>query len=123
MEVRDGVPHRVVLQVAHVRLAGRVRQHLEHVGLRRVCGLVVGDLPGALALPDLLPLGLDGMRVEPPFTHGRAEVSAGAVKHRIRPAPELVFVSRCRAIYFVWNRPRMGSVRLYTSRSITNSGL
>ena len=33
MEVRDGVADRVDLQVADVRLAARVREHLQHVGL------------------------------------------------------------------------------------------
>ena len=37
----------------------RVGQHLEHVGPRRARRVVVGDLPGALARPDRLPLRLD----------------------------------------------------------------
>ena len=78
VEVRDRVAHRVVLQVPHVRLARGVGQHLEHVGLRRAVAVVVGDLPGALALPDRLPLGLDGVRVVAALGHGSAEVSAGA---------------------------------------------
>ena len=35
VEVRDRVAHRVDLQVADVRLAARVREHHEHVGVRR----------------------------------------------------------------------------------------
>ncbi len=57
-EVRDRVADRVDLQVADVRLAGGVRQHLEHVRLRALVG-VVGDLPRALLGPQGLPLGLD----------------------------------------------------------------
>ena len=39
-------------------LPRRVGEHLEHVGLRPLVGLV-RDLPGVLVGPDLLPLGLD----------------------------------------------------------------
>ncbi len=62
-EVGDRVAHRVALEVADVGLPRRVGQHLQHVGLR--LGLVVsrlagiGDLPGLLVSPDLLPLSLD----------------------------------------------------------------
>src|SRR6185436_9709112 len=56
------VPDRVVLQVPDVRLSARVRQHLEHVRLGLVRD-VIRDDPGALVLPDLLPLGLDRLRV------------------------------------------------------------
>ena len=65
--VGERVAHRVVLQVADVGLARRVGQHLEHVALghvgieSRLAG--VGDLPGPLALPHLLPLALDRARV------------------------------------------------------------
>ena len=64
VEVGDRVADRIVLQVPDVGLAGRVRQHLEHVGLpvRRVI-VVVGHLPRALALPDRLPFRLDRARV------------------------------------------------------------
>src|SRR5690349_17092824 len=62
-EVRDGVADRVVLEVADVRFAGRVREHLEHVGLRLrsvKAGLAgVWNLPGALVSPDGLPAALD----------------------------------------------------------------
>ncbi len=63
----DHVAHRVVLDVAHVQLAGRVREHLEHV--RQVVGGLagggVGHVEDALALPDLLPSSLDGGRIVP----------------------------------------------------------
>ena len=71
MEVGDRVADGVVLQVPHVGLAARVRQHLEHVVLRAVHGVVVADVPRLLALPDLLPLGLDPMRLVPVLCHGR----------------------------------------------------
>ena len=68
VEVRDRVAERVVLQMADVRLAARVRQHLEHVRLLApvnvaVVRRLVGDLPRVLARPQLLPLGLDLLRV------------------------------------------------------------
>ena len=63
-EVGDGVADRVVLEVADVGLARRVGEHLEDVrlGLRGVeTGIAwVGDLPGALGIPDGLPARLDG---------------------------------------------------------------
>jgi hypothetical protein len=72
-EVGEHVAHRVVLQVAHVGLARGVRQHLEHValrGVRFVAGIAwVRHLPGALRLPDLLPLALDRARVVPIVAH------------------------------------------------------
>ncbi len=58
-EVRDRVPEGVVLQVTDVRLAARVREHLEHVGLLRRAAGLVRHLPGVLARPQLLPLGLN----------------------------------------------------------------
>ncbi len=62
-EVGDRVADRVALEVADVGLPGGVGQHLQHVGLRLVgleAGLPgVGDLPGLLLGPDLLPLRLD----------------------------------------------------------------
>ena len=66
-EVGDRVADRVVLQVADVRLARGVGQHLEHVGLR-LRGVEPGlagvrDLPGALGVPDLLPAALDRVGV------------------------------------------------------------
>ena len=77
VEVRDGVADGVDLQVPDVRLAAGVRQHLEHVGLRpRVVG-VVGDLPGVLVRPHLLPAGLDLGRVVAVVGHlGREDTSA-----------------------------------------------
>jgi hypothetical protein len=96
VEVRHRVPDGVVLQVPHVRLARRVREHLQHVGLLFPVDLVVGDLPRALALPDLLPLGLDGTRVVAVLAHASAEVSAAPVWRPVRPQHELVFVFECR---------------------------
>ncbi len=58
MEMGDGVADRVDLEVADVGLTRRVREHLQDVALLPVVRLV-GDLPGALGLPDLLPAGLD----------------------------------------------------------------
>ena len=64
VKVRDRVAQRVVLEMADVGLAARVRQHLQHVGLlarvvlAEVIG-IVGHLPGALPFPQALPLGLD----------------------------------------------------------------
>jgi hypothetical protein len=77
VEVRDGVAERVVLQVADVRLAARIRQHLEHVGLLDV-DVLVADLPRALARPDLLPLGLDRARVVTSVGHQSLQVTCGA---------------------------------------------
>ncbi len=66
-EVRDRVADRVHLEVTDVRLAARVRKHLEHVrGQRRRlagCGRIVGNLPRALVRPHRLPAGLDLGRV------------------------------------------------------------
>ena len=66
-EVGDRVADRVALEMADVGLARGVGQHLQHVGLRlRVveAGLArVGDLPGPLLGPDLLPLALDRLRL------------------------------------------------------------
>ena len=74
VEVRDRVAERVVLQVPDVRLAARVGQHLEDVGLLTVVAVLVGHrvvrhLPRALARPHLLPLGFDLLGVIAPFRH------------------------------------------------------
>ena len=65
-DVREDVAERVVLDVPHVELARRVREHLEHVRVLLVevarVGRV-GDVERALALPDVLPLQLDCLRV------------------------------------------------------------
>ena len=66
-EVGDRVADRVGLQVADVRLARGVGQHLEHVALRlrrvELRGPGVRDHPGVLRLPDELPLALDRLGV------------------------------------------------------------
>src|SRR5437879_3012119 len=73
-EVGDRVADRIGLQVAHVRLAARVGQHLEHIGLRLravEAGLAgVGHFPGALVGPQLLPAALDRVRVVSARLHG-----------------------------------------------------
>ena len=73
VEVRDRVADRVDLQVADVRLAARIGQHLEHVGRRPRVRAVVGDLPRALVGPHLLPAGLDLGGVVAVLGHQRAE--------------------------------------------------
>src|SRR4051794_33117579 len=60
--MRDRVTDRVVLQMPHVGLARRVREHLEHVGARRPV-IDVRNFPGALALPDRLPSAFDLVRL------------------------------------------------------------
>src|SRR5215211_1083055 len=66
-EVGDRVAEGVVLEVADVRIAGGVRQHLEDVALR--LGFVeaglpgVRNLPGALVGPYRLPAGLNRLWV------------------------------------------------------------
>jgi hypothetical protein len=88
-EVGHGVADRVRLEVPDVRLAGGVRKHLQHVGLRSLAGLPLGlvrDLPGALVGPDPLPLGLDQLRVVASL-HAECEVNgvpAGRAAHRPR---------------------------------------
>ena len=88
-EVGDRVAERVVLQMADVRLAGGVREHLEHVGLRLrvvepgVAG--VGHLPGPLLVPQRLPARLDLTRVV--RRHGGDS----------RPRPEVTHGSRRRS--------------------------
>src|SRR4029079_18397958 len=66
-DVRDDVSERVVEDVAHVQLARRRREHLEHVRVlpRRIVGRRVRDDESAFALPFGLPLGLDRLRVVP----------------------------------------------------------
>ena len=62
-EVGDGVADGVDLEVAYVRLAGGVGQHLEDVGLGafvvEAVGAGIRHLPGVLVLPDRLPAALD----------------------------------------------------------------
>ena len=57
--VGDRVAQGIVLEVADVRLATGVREHLEHIGVVGGVVRVVGDLPRVLARPQLLPLGFD----------------------------------------------------------------
>ena len=78
-EVRDRVADRVVLEVAHVRLAARVGQHLEHVARRRAAA--VGHLPGALGLPHRLPAGLDLARVIDALAHLGSQTSSSRSRH------------------------------------------
>ena len=81
VEVGHRVADRVVLQVADVRLARGVRQHLQHVGLLGLAGDgVVGHLPRLLALPQRLPAGLDRARVVAMLGHAEREVS-GSSQH------------------------------------------
>ena len=84
--VGECVSHRVGLQVTNVRLAAGIGQHLEHVGVLPgravagqfgatvICGCV-GDLPGALVRPDLLPPLLYLTRLVAIFCHRRSQVS------------------------------------------------
>ena len=76
-EVRDGVTDGVVLQVPHVGLAGRVREHLEHVGARGPV-VDVGDFPGALALPDRLPFAFDLVRLVTMLGHWARRLASNA---------------------------------------------
>src|SRR5487761_1138809 len=78
----DDVADRVVLQVADVRLAARVRQLLEDVG-PVFSGRAGGDLPGALGLPQPLPARLDRVRVEL-VEHGELPGAAVFLAHRPR---------------------------------------
>src|SRR5262249_8395160 len=59
MEVGDGVADGIDLEVADVRLAARIRQHLEDVGAVDTGALVIVDLPRALLRPHALPARLD----------------------------------------------------------------
>src|SRR3954451_12916545 len=73
--LRDRIADRVVLQVADVRLAAGVREHLQDVhGIRRA-RVVIGHLPGALLGPDLLPLGLDLGGLVATLCHGSLSLS------------------------------------------------
>ena len=89
-EVRDRVTDRVVLQVPHVGLAGRVREHLEHVGAR---GPVVDvrNFPGALALPDRLPFAFDLVRLVTMLGHWARRLAPAATARGARLRGELAF--------------------------------
>ena len=56
-----GIADGVVARVAHVQVARRIREHLEHVLLGLACVGVDGKEVGVL--PGLHPLGLNGLRV------------------------------------------------------------
>ncbi len=62
-EVRDDVAQHVVADMPHVEVAGRIREHLEDVGLPGVAlelvGVRIRHLEGTLVLPDALPLLFD----------------------------------------------------------------
>jgi hypothetical protein len=64
-DVRNDVSERVVEHVAHVQLAGRIREHLEHVRVPMGCvlGRGVGNDESAFALPFGLPLDLDRLGI------------------------------------------------------------
>ena len=71
-DMGEDVAEGVVEDVAHVQLAGRVREHLEDVGRASVRGdtrVRVRDLERALGVPDGLPLGLDGLGLVPLQLH------------------------------------------------------
>ena len=94
-EVRDGVADRVALEVADVRLAARIGKHLEHVG--RLARRVVGDVPGALGLPDRLPAGLDLGGVVVALSHGIQRIwSRGAADRRGNTQPQVDGWGYCR---------------------------
>ena len=88
---RDDVAHRVVLDVPHVQLAGRVRQHLQHVHQPRLvlAGLRVGHLVDALVLPDGLPFGLDCCGVVSIHKLGSLEADAAGAAARARALLQL----------------------------------
>ena len=67
------VAQRVVPHVAHVDRARRVRVHAQVVELRALIALV--DLVRAALVPDLLPLGLEGLDVVP-LAHRRGSLPA-----------------------------------------------
>ena len=96
MEVGDRVADGVALQVADVRLAARVGQHLEHVGVRWRSSAVgrgraaagrclVGYLPGALARPQLLPAWLDLLGVVAVLCHRQSQVSGRPARRPAAP--------------------------------------
>src|SRR5580704_12236096 len=100
-EVGDRVTDRVVLQMTDMRLAARVRQHLEDVRVtRRVVGRlgpageVVGHLPRVLALPQRLPPGLDRRWVVARVAHSVPEVTWVSRPHPrpIRPTDMRTYV-------------------------------
>ena len=89
-ELRDDLAEHVVAHVPHVELARGVREHLEHVRLGAHLGSTgltgIGDVEGALALPGLLPLGLDRLRVVPLHVHSsiRLQIRKSLSSERLR---------------------------------------
>jgi hypothetical protein len=85
--VRDHVTERVVQDVAHVQLAGRVRKHLQDVRLLlvRFRGRHLGIRDGerALPLPNFLPLALYGLGVVT-LQHGSLNEKASLSRGRGR---------------------------------------
>ncbi len=89
-DVTEHVAERVVEDVPHVELARGVREHLEDVRPGavvdggRISG--VGDDERLLALPHLLPLALDGLRVVPLHgSHDRTEAPRDTVPRWSHP--------------------------------------
>ena len=68
------VAERIVFRVADVQIAGRIREHLEHVVLR--ARIVVVRAVELVGLPTLLPLALDGTEIVA-LGHRTAIVHAG----------------------------------------------
>ena len=67
-EVHDDLPQHVVADVAHVQLAGRIREHLEDVGLAllaraQLVRVRVRNVEGPRVPPDALPFLLDRLRL------------------------------------------------------------
>ena len=82
-EAGQGVAHGVVLEVAHVEVAGGVGEHLEHVELLPL----LLRLHQADLVPVALPLGLDGVGVVLLHGSSREKVYAGALRPGVFPAP------------------------------------
>ena len=60
------IAHRIVADMAHVQASGRVRKHLQHVGLRRIAGLFGGfGLEQLCLIPGITPFLFRGLRIVP----------------------------------------------------------